>query len=123
MPKLIDAVLALDVVLGPTGITAMKDRIRDRDEFVRPVPSEFPVVLGFIFEAEPGETFEIATEVRSPMNRPLWFDSGKLKGSDSGRGEFAVHIPIPVRDVGPCYISLHFNQQQVWQQHVFFALQ
>jgi hypothetical protein len=122
MPTLIDAVLARDVLLGPQGIKGMVDRINDREEFVCPVPSEFPVKLGFIFTAMPDSIFAISTEVRSHMGAPLWFDSGKLATPSDGRGEFALEIPIPVRDVGPCIVSLSFDGTEVWRQRVFFAL-
>jgi hypothetical protein len=122
MPTLIDAVLARDVILSPDGIKGMVDRIVDRQEFVCPVPSEFPVKLGFIFTDTPHSVFAIATEVRSYLGQPLWFDSGKMETPSGGRGEFAVEIPIPVRDVGPCVVSLRFDGNEVWSQRVFFAL-
>lgn len=122
MPTLIDAVLAKGVVMKATGgIQAMTDSIRDREEVVCPVPSEFPLVLGIVFKGEPDEVINISTEVHSHMNQPLWFDSGKLQVPASGKGEFVINIPIPVRDVGPCYVKLNFNSQQVWTQRVFFA--
>ena len=122
MPTLIDAVLAHDVVMGPTGITSMVNRIIDRQEFVTPVPSEFPVKLGFVFRDEPDSVFDVAVEVKSHMGRPLYFDSGKLATPSGGRGEFALAVPIPVRAVGPCVISLLFNGTAVWSQRIFFAL-
>lgn len=122
MPTLIDAVLAKDVVLDANGIKSMVNRIVDREEFICPIPSEFPVTLGFIFTAPSDSTFPVSTEVRSSIGRPLWFDSGTLATPASGRGEFALRIPIPVHEVGPCVISLRFDGHEVWSQRVFFAL-
>lgn len=122
MPTLIDAVLDRDIEFGGNGIRSMINRIIDREEFVCPIPSEFPIVLGFIFTASPGSVFPISVEVRSHMGQSLWFDSGKLTTPDIGRGEFAVKIPIPVRDVGPCTISLRFDAQEVRTPQIFFAL-
>ena len=122
MPTLIDAVLAKEVLLGPTGITSMVNRISDRDEFVCPVPSTFPVALGVVFTSEPDSTFPVVIEVRSHMGKPIWFDSGTMATPGSGRGEFAFKIPVPVLDVGPCVISLRFDGKEVWSHRVFFAL-
>ena len=122
MATLIDAVLAKDVVLDAHGIKSMVNRIVDREEFACPIPSEFPVKLGLIFSATPDSVFAVSTEVRSHMGEPLWFASGKLATPVSGRGEFALEIPVPVRDVGPCVISLRFDGQEVWSQRIFFAL-
>lgn len=122
MPILINAVLARDVILGPDGIKGMVDRINDRDEFVVAVPSEFPVKLGFIFTDTPHSVFAISTEVRSYLGQPLWYDSGKIETPSSGRGEFALELPIPVRDVGPCVVSLRLDGIEAWSQRVFFAL-
>lgn len=122
MATLKDAVLAKRVIIDSTGIKSMVDSIIDREEFVCPVPSEFPVVLGIVCSGEPGEVIDISTEVLSHMNRPLWFDSGQLKIPDTGKGNFPIHIPIPVRDVGPCYIVLRFNNNEVWRQRISFAL-
>jgi hypothetical protein len=121
MPTLVDAVLARSAVVEGDEMKGLKDSIIDREEFVCPVPSEFPVVLGVIVEGEPNEVINISTEVRSHMNQSLWFDSGRLQLRDNGRGQFPIPIPIPVRDVGPCYITLQFNKLEVWKQRIFFA--
>lgn len=121
MATLIDAVLARDVVLGATGIKSMVDRIADRDEFECPIPSVFKAKLGFIFTATPDSVLAVSTEVRSHSGEPLWFDSGKLGTPASGRGEFALEIPIPVHDVGPCVVSLRLDGAEVWSQRIFFA--
>ena len=122
MPTLIDAVLAHDIVMDASGIKSMVNRIVDREEFVVPVPSECPVKLGLIFTAEPDTIFDISVEVRSHLGKPLYFDSGKMGTPAGGRGEFALAIPVPVLDVGPCVISLRFDGTEVWSQRLFFAL-
>ena len=122
MATLIDAVLARNVELDASGIKSISNRIVDNEEFVCDVPSDFSTVLAIKFSGEPHAIFPVATEVRSYLGKPLWFDSGKLQLPASGLGEFALAIPIPVRDVGPCLVSLRFDGKEVWSQHVFFTL-
>lgn len=121
MPTLIDALLAQSVVTGPQGITSIVNRIADRTEFACPIPSEFPVMLALIFADAPDSVFDVSVEVRSHVGTPLWFDSGRLATPPSGRGEFAFAVPVPVRDVGPCVVSLRFNGDEVWSHRMFFA--
>ena len=121
MPTLIDAVLAREVEMEPRGITSIVKRIFDGEEFVRPIPSEFPAMLAVIFSAAPGSVFDVSTEVRSHTGHPLWFDSGNLATPATGRGEVAIEVNIPVLDAGPCVVALRFGDAAVWSQRKAFA--
>ncbi|HVG53740.1 MAG TPA: hypothetical protein VM846_04900 [Vicinamibacterales bacterium] len=118
MPKLIDAVLALNVIMGPEGMTSMVDRINDRQEVVCSVPSTYPVMLGIVFESE--TDFQITIEVRH-MGKALWRDSSAIVSPSNGHGERAFSIPVPVMNAGPSVITLRFNGQEVWTHRIFFA--
>jgi len=84
MPTLTEAVLAREVVLKD-GVSTLKDSIIDREEFVRPVPSEFSVVLGFIVRGRPDEKFSVSTDVLSHMSKPIWSASDTLEIDPAGR--------------------------------------
>jgi len=120
MPTLKEAVLARDLVLKD-GVRTLKDSIIDREEFVCPVPSEFPVVLGFIVGGQPDEEFSATTDVLSHMGKPIWSASETLQVGSTGSLEGYGKIDIPVLDVGPCYIVLKFDNAEVWRQRIFFA--
>ena len=118
MPKLIDAILAVNVVIGPEGITSVVEPIHDRQEVVCEVPSTYAAVLGVVFESE--TDFQITIEVRH-MGKALWVDTSAIASPSDGHGERALPVPVPVMNVGPSVITLRFNGQEVWTQRVSFT--
>lgn len=119
MPKLEDARLAKTLVMKD-GVRTLKDSIIDREEFVCAIPSEFPVVLGFVASGEPKEQFSATVDVLSHMSQPIWSATENCTiGTNNLEGY--MQISIPALDVGPCYVLLKFNNAEVWRQRIFFA--
>lgn len=124
MATLKRAILGERVEMHGHGVKEVHEKIMDRNEIVSAaIPTVFPAQLALQFSAPPGETFEIATETRDYMKNVVSYDSGgKVISPDSGDGETAIPMPIPVHDVGPSYVALFFDGAKVWEQTVFFAL-
>jgi len=121
MPTLAEARLARELVMLDR-VRTLKDSIIDRQEFESPIPSNFAVVLGFIVNGRPDETFTISVAVLSHVQAPI-FSAGPEQHQVGPRGTLEVYLPfqIPVLDVGPCYILLKFNNTEVWRQRIFFS--
>lgn len=95
----------------------------NREELrVNHLPRLFTAWVIFRFEAPAGQTFPIATEVRSVSGRLLWFGSGFVTAPSSGMGQSAVQVSFAVTTVGPYSVSLLFETTVVWHHTFVFEL-
>jgi len=123
MVTLTAAVFTDRVVRSDSRIATIAKPMAHRQKLcVSHLPRVFAAWVVFAFEAPAGQTFPIATEVRSVTGRLLWFGSRPVTAPSSGLGECAVQVSFAVPAVGPYSVSLLLQTTVVWQQTVVFEM-
>jgi hypothetical protein len=123
MVALTAAVVTERITRQDARIASIAKPIANRQRLrIKHLPRLFPAWVVFAFDAPPGHTFPIATEVRFVTGRLLWFGSRLVTAPPSGRGHCAVQVSFPVSTVGSYSISLLFETTIVWHQTLEFAL-